>query len=127
MHINYKNIFGRGLNALAATMLIAATVHLSISFIASLVSQNNIYINPIEFLGLGFILPQYLHSTAASALAWAILIGIFFVMFVLHAYLFIAVSIRTGQPLKVFKVGRESNGILRLMARRRIEPNTSKE
>jgi hypothetical protein len=126
MKVNFKHYAERGLNALAATMLIAAAVHMIISISATMISRNIFYINPVEFLGLGFIYPRYLHSAQATAGAWGLLIAMFSLFFVLHAYLFVSITPKPNRISQyVIRIGRGANQILRQAGRQMRESQRS--
>lgn len=74
----------RGLSALAATIVLAALIHLGVALITFLGTGNIAYVNPIDFLGFGIIFQQYLHSEIAAGAAWAVLIATFFAIYWLH-------------------------------------------
>jgi hypothetical protein len=98
-----SKLVGRGLNALAATMLISACIHLSIAVISFFITQRIEYVNPIDFLGFSLVWPQYLHSEMAAGIAWLFLIVAFFIIFCVHEKLQISVSVtrRERAPAKV--------------------------
>lgn len=65
-------------------MLIAASVHLAVALLSSLVTRKISFINPINFLGLNLIWPRYLDSELATGIAWLFLIGTGITIFLLH-------------------------------------------
>lgn len=117
----------RGTNALFTTMLVAAAFHLSIGFFAAGVSRNWDYISPIDFLGLGVLFPQYVHSLIASGIAWAILVALFFVLLYFHAYLLVAINPRWRRLPYIIRIGDESKDILRRQAKRTAKLAPSEE
>lgn len=64
--------------ALLITMAIAATIHLCIVGLVALVKQSVSYINPLDFLGISYVIPQYRESSMAALIGWIILVSLFF-------------------------------------------------
>jgi hypothetical protein len=87
----------RVLNALAATILIVAGVHLGVALISFLVTRQIDYVNPIDFLGFSLVWPKYLHSETATLIAWLFLLLAFAFVFIVHGRLRISVAI-TRKP-----------------------------
>jgi putative Ca2+/H+ antiporter (TMEM165/GDT1 family) len=83
----------RGLNALAATMLLAAGVHLGVALVSFIFTRQINYVNPVDFLGFSIVWPSHLRSEATAAIAWLLLVTTFFVIFIFHNKLQISVSV----------------------------------
>ena len=69
--------FIKVLEAFAITITIAGVVHLIAAGITAIIKHHISYINPLEFLGLSYLFPQYINSFKATVICWIILIIIF--------------------------------------------------
>lgn len=81
------------LNALLATIAISAIFHLVLVSVVAIVKRDISYVNPLDFLGISILLPQYRESTSVAALGWIILILLYFgILFIrMHYHLYVAI------------------------------------
>lgn len=80
-------------NALVVTFAFAAMCHLVLVTVVALVKRDISYVNPLDFLGISILLPQYRESTAVAAAGWLALLALFFVILYVrhHHHLYIAI------------------------------------
>lgn len=83
----------RAFNALVVTMAFAAMFHLLLVSVAALIKHSMSYLNPLDFLGISILLPQYRDSTVVAAVGWLILSALFFFILYmrLHYHVYVAV------------------------------------
>lgn len=72
------------LNALIVTFAISALFHLALVTSVALVKRDIAYINPLDFLGISIMLPQYRESQMVAGVGWLILISLFFVILIVR-------------------------------------------
>jgi hypothetical protein len=75
-----KEFFTKILNALIVTFAISALFHLTLVTLVSLAKRDIAYLNPLDFLGVSILLPQYRNSTLAAGLGWLVLVALFMVI-----------------------------------------------
>ena len=68
------------LNALIVTFAISALFHLALVTVVALAKQDMTYLNPLDFLGVSILLPQYRNSQFAAGMGWLVLISLFMVI-----------------------------------------------
>lgn len=68
------------LNALIVTFAISALFHLALVTVVALAKQDMSYLNPLDFLGVSILLPQYRNSQLVAGLGWLVLISLFMVI-----------------------------------------------
>ena len=80
-------------NALVVTFAFAAMCHLLLVTVVAIIKQDISYINPLDFLGVSIMLPQYRESTAVAAGGWVALSLLFFVVLYIrvHYHLYVAI------------------------------------
>jgi hypothetical protein len=90
--------------SLLTTIAIAATFHLFIVSIVAVIKRSISYINPLDFLGLSTVFPEYRTSRIAALGGWLILMGVFFgVLYVtIHYHLYLSI-IQESKMHKRFK------------------------
>lgn len=66
-------------SVLAIIFLLAATVHIIISFFSAIIKHHIYYFNPIRILGINNFWPKYQNSDMATLISWGILISLYFV------------------------------------------------
>lgn len=88
-----KELIEKAFNALIVTMALAASFHLALVGFVAIVKADYSYINPLDFLGISILLPEYRESTAVAAGGWAVLIALFFTILYIriHFQLYVAV------------------------------------
>ena len=103
MKIFQSELFRKGIQALVITMSLAVIFHLCIVTITSIIKHDVSYLNPLDFLGLSIVFPQYRESHAAAAAGWLALTSLFFgvlyIGFHYHLYVSIIKESRVGQKL----------------------------
>lgn len=80
-------------NALVVTFAFSAMCHLLLVTVVAIIKQDVSYINPLDFLGISIMLPQYRESTAVAAGGWVALSLLFFVILYIrvHYHLYVAI------------------------------------
>lgn len=80
-------------NALVVTFAFAAMCHLLLVTVVTIIKQDISYINPLDFLGVSILLPQYRESTTVAAGGWLALSLLFFaVLYIrIHYHLYVAI------------------------------------
>lgn len=87
MNLFSKDNLSKIFNALIVTFAFAAMCHLLLVFAVSVIKRDISYINPLDFLGVSILLPQYRESAAVAAAGWLTLIALFFmVLYIRHHY-----------------------------------------
>lgn len=94
---------------LLITLSLAACFHLIIATITAIIQQNLDYLNPLDFLGLSAIFPQYRTSAVAAAGGWAILVAVFLVIFYisLHYHLYLSIIRESKVGKKITEVSHK--------------------
>ncbi len=65
--------------ALIATMITSASLHIAIITIKSITNKSISYLDPMEFLGINLVIPDYKYSFWSFMLGWLAILLIFFV------------------------------------------------
>ncbi len=90
----------RVLNAVIVTLAIAATFHLTLVSIMAVYQRTMAYLNPLDFLGVSILLPEYRDSRIAAGIGWLILIMLFGAVLLVraryHVYITIIKDSRVG-------------------------------
>ncbi len=89
------------LQAFVVTMTIAVVFHLSAIFITAFIKRDITYINPMEFLGLAAVFPNYRESAAAAVIGWLVIAGVFGTVLYLSVHYNVYLSL-----IKESKVGK---------------------
>jgi ABC-type branched-subunit amino acid transport system permease subunit len=74
-----KSVHQNILVALIATMITSASLHIAIVTVKSITNKNISYLNPIEFLGINLVIPDYKYSFWSFIVGWLAILLIFFV------------------------------------------------
>lgn len=69
-----RGLLGHMYRATLITVVLSALLHLTLIFVAYVQTNNVELINPVVFLGLDTVAPQYIHSALAVGIGWAALI-----------------------------------------------------
>ena len=80
-------------NALVVTFAFAAMCHLLLVTVVAIIKQDISYINPLDFLGVSIMLPQYRESTKVAAGGWLVLSLLFLTILYIrvHYHLYVAI------------------------------------
>jgi hypothetical protein len=86
---------------LLITMAAAATFHLIIVAITAGYKHDMGFLNPLDFLGLSVVFPQYRNSQTAAGFGWLALTALFFgILYIgFHYHLYLAI-IRDSKVVK---------------------------
>lgn len=99
--------------SLLITIAIAATIHICIVGIMALVKQSISYINPLDFLGISYVIPEYRESRTAALIGWLVLLslfgGVLYVSIHYHLYLSVIRDSRMHQKFKAVSKTIKSN------------------
>lgn len=74
-----KEFFTKILNALIVTFAISALFHLALVASVALAKQDMAYLNPLDFLGISILLPQYRNSQLVAGMGWLVLVTLFMI------------------------------------------------
>lgn len=93
MKIPTKDYLRKVVYAVVMTLAVAASFHLLLVTVMAIVKQSISYINPLDFLGLSILWPQYRESTEVAAIGWLVLIALFGVILYIriHYKLYVAI------------------------------------
>jgi hypothetical protein len=94
-----KEFFGAYFNALLLTLSIAATCHLALVIAMAIKERNISYVNPLDFLGVSILLPQYRDSTSVAILGWIVLIAFYLTILFIRARYHIYLALIREHPI----------------------------
>ena len=92
--------------AFLITMTVAVVFHLVVVSITAIIKRHISYLNPLDFLGLSIVWPQYRDSPVAAFSGWMVIFVIFGVTFYLttHYHLYLALIRETKVGKKFTQV-----------------------
>lgn len=106
--INKENT-RKALIALVATLATAAVFHLTLVSIMAIYKHSLAYLNPLDFLGVSILLPQYRDSRTAAGLGWLTLVILFFCILYIgaryHIYVALIRDSKVGSYLQILTGG----------------------
>jgi len=79
-----KESLTKFLNALVVTFAISALFHLALVTLVALAKQDMSYLNPLDFLGVSILLPQYRNSQLVAGMGWLVLITLFVIILLIR-------------------------------------------
>ncbi len=94
-----KENFQKALNALVVTIAFSAICHLLLVSAVAIIRKDISYVNPLDFLGISILLPQYRESAMVAAIGWLALIILFFVILFVRVHYNVYVSFIRESPL----------------------------
>lgn len=94
-----KELFGAYVNALLLTLSIAACCHLALVTVVAIAERDISYINPLDFLGISILLPQYRDSTSVAIVGWLVLIAFYFIILFVRARYHIYLTLIREHPI----------------------------
>ncbi len=104
-----KEYFGAYINTLLLTLSIVALCHLVLVGVMAIKERNVSYINPLDFLGVSILLPQYRGSTSVAIAGWLVLIAFYLIiLFVRARYHIYLALIREGVVRRTIKAASET-------------------
>ena len=88
-----KDLTEKAFNALIVTFAVAASFHLLLVGFVAIIKADISYVNPLDFLGISILLPEYRESTAVAAGGWVALAILFFTILYIriHYHLYVAI------------------------------------
>ncbi|MFA5004058.1 MAG: hypothetical protein WC498_02150 [Candidatus Saccharimonadales bacterium] len=93
------------------TIFCGGVFHLVLITAKAITSGQWGYVNPIDFLGLGYAFSSLMRSTTATIVAWVVLIALYFViMYVIaHYKRYIGIVQQTNSYRKLTNLGKKSS------------------
>ncbi len=85
--------------AMLITISCAAIFHIILVSITSIIRRDVSYINPLDFLGLSIIFPQYRNMPSVALGGWLALIALYFILLYISIRFNLYVSIIREHPL----------------------------
>ena len=88
-----KDLLDKAFNALIVTMAVAASFHLALVTFVAVIQRDISYVNPLDFLGISILLPEYRESMLVATVGWIVLIALFFTILYIriHFQLYVAI------------------------------------
>lgn len=117
MNLFSKDILQKMFNALVVTFAFAAMCHLLLVGVVALLKRDIRYINPLDFLGISILLPQYRESPLVAAGGWVVLIILFFIVLYIRVHYHVYVTVVTSRMYERIIKFSEKTIALRARAR----------
>ena len=104
--LNKKNLT-RAFYALVTTLALAAVFHLLLVAVVALAKRYMSYLNPLDFLGISILFPDYRYSMVASGIGWFVLAILFFTILYIRIHYHLYVAIIRESTNKITKTTKE--------------------
>lgn len=99
----------KAINALVVTFAIAALFHLTTVTAVAIYQHSLSYLNPLDFLGVSILFPQYRESRLVAGFGWLVLVMLFFFILLIrvryHVYVALMRETKVGKRISKVSYG----------------------